>query len=222
MTDAKGFFILVNPAALRITGYSQEEIIGKFYLDLIHPHCKDRVEEFYKTQFADKTPDSYFEIAILTKQGETVWLGQNVQTVMDGDSVIGFRSIGRDITQRKRAELRLSKSERRFRLLTENAPFGLSVMGSDGQFHYFNPKFTEIFGYTLDDLPDKKTWFEKAYPDEKYRRKVVAVWEADSVGDVTPGEVPPRVFTVRCKNHKDKIIQFRAVVMEHGAQILTY
>ena len=70
--------------------------------------------------------------------------------------------------------------------------------------------------------PIKKTWFEKAYPDEKYRRKVVAVWEADSVGDVTPGEVPPRVFTVRCKNQKDKIIQFRAVVMEHGAQILTY
>ena len=222
MTDAKGFFILVNPAALRITGYSQEEIIGKFYLDLIHPHCQDRVKEFYKTQFADKTPDSYFEIAILTKQGETVWLGQNVQTVMDGDSVIGFRSIGRDITQRRRAELRLSKSERRFRLLTENAPFGVSVMGSDRQFHYFNPKFTEIFGYTLDDLPDKKTWFEKAYPDEEYRRKVVAVWEADSVGDVTPGEVPPRVFTVRCKNQKDKIIQFRAVVMEHGAQILTY
>ncbi len=222
MTDAKGFFTLVNPAALRITGYSREEIIGKFYLDLIHPHCKDRVEEFYKTQFADKTPDSYFEIAILTKQGETVWLGQNVQTVMDGDSVNGFRAIGRDITQRRRAELRLSKSERRFRLLTENAPFGLSVMGSDGQFHYFNPKFTEIFGYTLDDLPDKKRWFEKAYPDEEYRRKVVVVWEADSVGDVTPGEVPPRVFTVRCKNQEDKIIQFRAVVMEHGAQILTY
>src|SRR5512137_599326 len=44
MTDAKGLFILVNPAALRITGYSQEEIIGKSYLDLIHPHCKDRVE----------------------------------------------------------------------------------------------------------------------------------------------------------------------------------
>ncbi len=222
MTDAKGLFTLVNPAALRITGYSEEEIVGKFYLDLVHPQCKDRVEEFYRAQFSDKTPDSYFEVAILTKQGETVWLGQNVQTVMDGDSVIGFRSIGRNITERKRAELRLSKSERRFRLLTENAPFGLSVMGSDTKFHYFNPKFTEIFGYTLDDLPDKKTWFVKAYPDEEYRRQVIAVWEADSVGEVTPGEVPPRVFTVRCKNQDEKIIQFRAVVMEHGAQILTY
>ena len=63
MTDAKGFFILVNPAALRITGYSQEEIIGKFYLDLIHPHCKDRVEEFYKTQLPTRPP-----IAILKLQ----------------------------------------------------------------------------------------------------------------------------------------------------------
>jgi|GEM_PF-875927 len=220
MTDAEGFFTLVNPAALRITGYSEEEIIGKHYLELVHPLYKESVEEFYRTQFADRSPDTYSEIPILTKQGEIVWLGQNVQIEMDGDLVVGFRSICRDITQRKRAELRMFKSERRFRLLTENAPFGLSVMGSDRRFHYFNPKFTEIFGYTLEDLPDKKTWFEKAYPDQKYRSKVVAVWETDSVGEA--GEAPPRVFTVRCKDESDKIVQFRAVVMEHGAQILTY
>ncbi len=220
MTDAKGFFTLVNPAALRITGYSEEEIIGKHYLELVHPLYKERVEEFYRRQFAERALDTYSEIPILAKQGEIVWLGQNVQIVMDGDLVVGFRSIGRDITQRKRAELRLFKSERRFRLLTENAPLGLSVMGSDRRFHYFNPKFTEIFGYTLEDLPDKQTWFEKAYPDQKYRSKVIAVWEADSVGEA--GEAPPRVFTVRCKDESDKIVRFRAVVMEHGAQILTY
>lgn len=220
MTDAKGFFTLVNPAALRISGYSEEEIIGKRYLEVVHPLYKERVEEFYRTQFAERAPDTYSEIPILTKQGEIVWLGQSVQIVMDGDLVVGFRSICRDITQRKRAELRLFKSERRFRLLTENAPFGLSVMGSDRRFHYFNPKFTEILGYTLEDLPDKRTWFEKAYPDQEYRSKVIAVWEADSVGEA--GEAPLRVFTVRCKDKSDKTIQFRAVVMEHGAQILTY
>ena len=220
MTDAKGFFTLANPATLRITGYSEEEIIGKHYLELIHPLHKERVEEFYKRQFAERAPDTYSEIPILTKQDEIVWLGQNVQIIMDGDTVMGFQSICRDITQRKRAELKLFKSERRFRLLTENAPFGLSVMGSDWRFHYFNPKFTEIFGYTLADLPDKQTWFEKAYPNQEYRSKVVAVWEADSVGDA--GEAPPRVFTVRCKDESYKIVRFRAVVMEHGAQILTY
>jgi PAS domain S-box-containing protein len=220
MTDANGFFTLVNPAALRISGYSEEEIIGKHYLELVHPLHKERVEEFYKRQFAERAADTYAEIPIITKQGEIIWLGQNVQIVMDGDRVVGFRSICRDITQRKRAELRLFKSERRFRLLTENAPFGLSVMGIDRRFHYFNPKFTEIFGYTLDDLPDKRTWFEKAYPDPKYRSNVEAVWEADSAGEA--GEAPPQVFTARCKDGSDKIIRFRAVVMEHGAQILTY
>ncbi|HTY23804.1 MAG TPA: PAS domain S-box protein [Desulfomonilaceae bacterium] len=222
MTDANGFFTLVNPAGLKTTGYSVEEMIGKHYLELIHPEYKDRVEKFYGTQFVKRIPDTYLEVPIVTKTGDTVWLGQNVQLVIENDAVVGFRSICRDITQRKRAELRLSKSERRFRILTENAPFGLSVMGGDGRFHYFNPKFMEIFGYTLEDLPDKRTWFEKAYPDEAYRQEVMAIWQADSVGDGTPGEAPPRVFTVRCKDGTDKIIQFRAVVMEHGAQILTY
>lgn len=222
ITDANGLLTNVNPAAETITGYGRDELLGKHYLELIHPEFKKRVEKFYGTQFVKRTADTYYEIPVVTKNGETIWFGQNVQLVTDGAEVVGFRSICRDITQRKRAELRLYKTERRFRLLTETAPFGLSVMGSDKKFHYFNPKFTEIFGYALEDLPDKTTWFEKAYPDPEYRKIVMAVWEADTGVQAEPGEVRPRVFTVRCKDGTDKVVQFRAVVMEHGAQILTY
>jgi len=67
------------------------------------------------------------------------------------------------------AEPALLGGEERFRLLAEAAPFGLSVMQRDRTFQYLNPKFTEIFGYTREDVPDKDTWFSKAYPDETYR-----------------------------------------------------
>jgi PAS domain S-box-containing protein len=221
-TDAGGLLTNVNPAAQKITGYSREELLGKHYLDLIHPEFKKRVEKFYRTQLSKKIQDTYYELPVLTNKAETLWLGQNVQLVTDGDQVLGFRSICRDITERKRAELRLYKTERRFRLLTENAPFGLAVMGNDRKFHYFNPKFTEIFGYTLEDLPDKMTWFEKAFPNQDYRNTVSLVWEADTGRDAEPGEVSPRIFTVRCKDGADKVIQSRAVLMEHGARILTY
>jgi PAS domain S-box-containing protein len=222
MTDANGLVTYVSPAAQKITGYTRDELLGKRYLEFIHPEFRERVEKFYEQQCAKRIQGTYCEVPIVTKEEETVWLGQNAQLVTEGSEVVGLRSICLDVTSRKRAELKMYKTERRYRLLTENAPFGLSVMGSDGRFRYFNPKFTEMFGYTLEDVPDKPTWFERAYPDPAYRDMVRAAWEADTGGHVKPGEVSPRVFTVKCKDGVDKVIQFKAVVMERGAQILTY
>lgn len=42
---------------------------------------------------------------------------------------------------------------------------------------YFNSSFLSKIGYTLDQIPDSDTWFEKAYPDENYRKEVIENWE---------------------------------------------
>ena len=124
--------------------------------------------------------------------------------------------------QRKEAENGLLRSEKMFRTLGEDAPFGISMLSPDLRFEYLNPKFTEIFGYTKEDLPDKETWFEKAYPDESYREKVIDTWRGDLVENAGVEEIKPRVFTVKCKDGQDKIIHFRAVALEDGRQLLTY
>ena len=124
--------------------------------------------------------------------------------------------------QRKEAENGLLRSEKMFRTLGEDAPFGISMLSPDLRFEYLNPKFTEIFGYTKEDLPNKETWFEKAYPDESYREKVIDTWRGDLVENAGVEEIKPRVFTVKCKDGQDKIIHFRAVALEDGRQLLTY
>jgi PAS domain S-box-containing protein len=134
----------------------------------------------------------------------------------------GFIEVVEDITERKRMELDLRQSEEQFRMLAENAPLGISIMAPDRQFEYFNPRFTEIFGYTKEDIPDKDTWFKKAYPDEGYRKKAFSLWQRDREGSVKIGEENPRVFTVRCKDGQDKIIDFRTVYLKDGRQYLIY
>ncbi|MBN2124697.1 MAG: PAS domain S-box protein [Deltaproteobacteria bacterium] len=76
-------------------------------------------------------------------------------------NIIGAIEVIRDITERMRAENALRESEERFRRLPEYSPFGLSIMNRDETFEYFNIKFTEMFGYEAEDLPDKKTWFAR-------------------------------------------------------------
>jgi len=124
--------------------------------------------------------------------------------------------------QRKEAENGLLRSEKMFRTLGEDAPFGISMLSPDLRFEYLNPKFTEIFGYTKEDLPNKETWFEKAYPDESYREKVIDTWRGDLVENAGVEQIKPRVFTVKCKDGQDKIIHFRAVALQDGRQLLTY
>jgi PAS domain S-box-containing protein len=127
-----------------------------------------------------------------------------------------------EVSRLEAAEEALRESEELFRVFAEDAPFGMSIMNADMTFEYFNPKFTEIFGYTLEDLPDKTTWFSKAYPDSNYREKVRAVWTKDSLEDRRVGEVKPRIFTVRCKDGQDKTVHFRAVILKDQKQLMTY
>ena len=125
--DIKGHFTLSNPAMSRITGYSDQELIGKHYLDLIHPDYKKSVERFYGLQFVKKIPETDYEFAILTKRGEKVWLTQRVQLLTEGDAVVGFQAICRDITELKQVQIALTESEERYRQLVELSPDGIYV-----------------------------------------------------------------------------------------------
>ncbi len=116
----------------------------------------------------------------------------------------------------------LSESQERFRRLAEDAPFGISIMRGNGKFEYFNSRFTEIFGYTLEDLPDKDTWFLKAYPDSEYREKVKKAWARDRRAQEAQREIRERIFKVRCKDGQDKMISFRYVMLGADRHLLTY
>jgi PAS domain S-box-containing protein len=140
--------------------------------------------------------------------------------VLELEEEVSWRreSEARAVRQRKV----LARSEEHFRTLSDAAPFGISIMKPDRTFEYLNPKFEEIFGYTLKDLPDKETWFEKAYPDERYRERVSSAWQADAEAPSEKGEKQARLFTVRCKDGHDKHIRFTAVTLTDGRQLLTY
>ena len=102
--DDGGHFAFVNPVAARILRYPEEELMGKHYLDLIRPDHRQDVERFYASQFVEKIQNTYYEIPVVAGDGTKLWLGQNVQLVMENDQVAGFQAVARDITMHKALE----------------------------------------------------------------------------------------------------------------------
>lgn len=125
----------------------------------------------------------------------------------------------KEIDEHKLTVKTLEVEKERFRILTENAPFGIAMIGKDGRYLYLNPKFIEIFRYNLEDIPTGKDWFRKAYPNQEYRSKVISTWIKD-LEEFKVGESRPRTFTVTCKNGSEKIIYFKPVTLETGDQFM--
>jgi PAS domain S-box-containing protein len=114
----------------------------------------------------------------------------------------------------------LGKSDVKYTNLLTHTPVGLSTINKEGKYEYVNPKFTEIFGYTLEDIPRREHWLEKAYPDPEYRRNVLDCWKKDSAA-AKEGKAPPRVFSVTCKDGSIKEILFKRIVLDGKSHLIT-
>jgi PAS domain S-box-containing protein len=147
-------------------------------------------------------------------------LDQKVEVKSDQDRLgKAFQSM---IARLRKSQEVIHESEGRFRDLFTHVPVGLSILSKKGKYEYINPKFVEIFGYTLEEIPMGKNWFEKALPDPAYRQKVMTCWREDLDGEKTGRKSPPRVFTVTCKDGSIKEVLFRHVGLTDGNHVVTY
>jgi two-component system cell cycle response regulator len=58
-------------------------------------------------QFVKKIPNTYYEFPAITKDGKEMWIGQNVQLLMNDDKIAGFQAVSRDMTARVKKEEQL-------------------------------------------------------------------------------------------------------------------
>ncbi|MEW6349872.1 MAG: PAS domain S-box protein [Thermodesulfobacteriota bacterium] len=224
--DVEGRAQYVNPAFTRIFGWTADEVLGKT-IPFLPDSEREATMAVIRGLLRDGTPCSAFETKRFTKDGRILDVSVSASRTLDHEGEIaGTLAILRNISDRKQAEAAIRESEERFRTLSEMAPFGLVVATGDERTEYVNPKFTEIFGYSLEDMPNANAWFGMAYPSASSSSKAAAVWRAEAAEIKRKygigREAEPRVFRAICKDGFEKVVSFRAVLLDEGRLIATF
>jgi PAS domain S-box-containing protein len=127
------------------------------------------------------TSGENFEFRYLHRNGTKHWLNVSWQPIVDmnGNS-LGTRASGHDITGRKHAEEALRTSEEKYRKAFFTSPNAICITRlHDGMFISINKGFTEITGYTEEDVAGKTSLEINVWKDQEDRRKIVEKLKAE-------------------------------------------
>ncbi|MGZ3595238.1 MAG: PAS domain S-box protein [Syntrophales bacterium] len=148
-----GVVLDVNDRWLSMLGYARDEMIGqetaKLSIWLDYEARASFIRKFLKKGFLRGE-----SVQLRTKSGEirdTLWSAE-VITYGGREAVL---SLLYDITERKRAEMALQKSEERFRFMVETTRDIIYTIDVNGVLTYVNPTAERIMGYSIDELKGK-------------------------------------------------------------------
>ena len=102
------------------------------------------------------------------------------------------------------------------------SPIGIGWSNMAGKVEYLNHQFTEIFGYTINDIPTLTTWYEKAYPEENYRKEVLSQWRKKITDTLKKDLVISELEeSITCKDGSVKRV-FINVTWQNGLQLVSF
>lgn len=154
--DMGGIITSVNAAFSTISGYSKDEIIGRHFTELGALRANN-IPEYLKlfdlTKVGTVLPPT--EFAYSCKDGTERWGEAHIGFVESGGKRVGLQGILRDITERKKAERIILENQQKFERLFMGNPEAAVYWDSDFRVLAINPRFTELFGYLLDEIKGK-------------------------------------------------------------------
>ena len=113
----EGHLLEYNKAFKKRTGYTDEELKDKTFLDFVYPDDRAMILKKYRTRYPEEELPLVFEMREVNKKGEALPTEVSVSTYKKKGRVIGIEVLHRDITERKKAEAKLLASEKKYRRL---------------------------------------------------------------------------------------------------------
>ncbi|MFA6003862.1 MAG: PAS domain S-box protein [Elusimicrobiota bacterium] len=167
--DAK--VLMMNPAMLRVSGYTQEEVMGRDYVNDFIPECeRPEVLRIFKS-LTTNAQTTINENHILTKDGRQILVEWHGSPVLKGKAINYFFGVGVDISERKQAKERLREQEETFRALAENSYDTIMRFDPQCRHLYVNPIVAKQTG-----IPTEK-FIGKRHSELGFPPALCALWD---------------------------------------------
>ena len=161
--DLDGTVRTWNEGAEKMLGYNSEELLGKHITTVVPQGELEHCLTILKT----KGFFTGYESVRMARDGRVVPVEVTGVAIKDKDqNVIGYASVMRDITERKRAEEALTHSEEYFRAVTENASDIITILEANGTIRYESFSVERVLGYKREELIGRNV-FELVHPEDK-------------------------------------------------------
>lgn len=219
-----GFLSFVNKPYCEFFKSTEEQLIGKSFLDFLCDKDRNTVLENLSTLNPGQTSITY-EHQVLGPDGAMRWQLWSDRAIYDETGVlVEFQSVGFDITDKKLSEESLRKSEATVRLIVENIPDAIFRWSVENGLEYISHNVERITGYTSEEL----------MKNPKAALSIVASKKAEIIEDyeraVTSGNAMPlkeipfqrkdgtdvwlEIRTHAVRNEKDGIVAFEGVLSD--------
>ena len=207
-TDDWGNLIYGNRCAYETLGYTPEDVKkGLNVTDVVIP--EDRfiiIDNLVKTIEGQRVEHPRNDFTIVRKDGTTFPALLWPSIIIRDNKPAGIRGICIDITEMKKAEEALRKSEERYRSVVDNASEAI-IVAQDGMLKFFNPRALKASGYTPEEL-ESIPFIELIHPDD--RQMVVERHAMRLKGEELEHPYSFRIFT---KNGNTRWMEINSVLI---------
>ncbi len=172
--NEKGDVTLINKKGCEILEGTEDDFIGKNWFEMFAPpEIIDDVKKIFKNLISGQvTGQEYEEHKIVTRSGKEKIIAWNNSVLRNKNGkIIGTLSSGEDITERKRIECEIEKSEIRFRELAELLPEAVFEADTGMNITYVNQLSFSMFGYTPQDFEKGLNGIEMLVPRDRKRAR---------------------------------------------------
>ena len=153
MLDPSGHIVNWNAGAERIKGYRATDIVGEHFSKFYTPEDRDAGRPAKSLEIAATHGRFEAEGWRLRKDGSRFMASVVITPIYEGDRLIGFAKIIRDITERQLAQQALIESERQFRMLVSGVTdYALYMLDPKGYVTSWNAGGHHIKGYLPDEI----------------------------------------------------------------------
>lgn len=151
-------FVFVNPAALTITGYDAEELVGQPFARFVHTDDLEQVAERYRRRLAGETLEPRFDLRALIKGDDAIWVELSGVVIQWNGHPATLYFIS-DIDERVRATEALRRSEANYRSVIENSPVGITIVRGN-RIHFANAALLGMMQCSREQLLNGRSFME--------------------------------------------------------------